>query len=268
MNPQKFDVFGTSVSCISDKDLARCIEHWAASQSDIGHVVCFSDTHGLVKAHDDPSMGQALRTADIVAPDGHPIAWVGRLLYGLSARRLCGPDFLEFLASRSADSGLRHYLFGGKPGVADELAATLQQRHPGIKIVGTDSPPMGISSPQEIEQQLACIIAAKPEVVWIGLGAPKQEIWMAQHRHRLAGMTLCGVGAAFDFHTGRVRRAPAWMQRCGLEWAHRCCSEPRRLAPRYAKTICRFVVLFARQSWRMALSGKLRPDTPQTSPRT
>lgn len=267
MNSRTFDAFGTEVSCISSGQLAQQIESWARAADRVGHVVCFSDTHGIVQGHDSAPMRHALATADIVVPDGHPVAWLGRVLHAMPARRTCGPDFFDLLSSRSPGTGLKHYLYGGKPGVAAELAAILVTRYPGIRIVGVDSPPMGRSSPAATEEQLARITAAAPDVVWVGLGAPKQEIWMAQHRHRLAGITLCGVGAAFDFHTGRVRRAPSWMSRNGLEWAYRWYSEPQRLGPRYRKTIARFFVLLLGQVWRMAWAGALPPKAKQAARR-
>jgi N-acetylglucosaminyldiphosphoundecaprenol N-acetyl-beta-D-mannosaminyltransferase len=251
MSPPSFAVFGTPVSCISDAQLARMIEGWASEPNSAGRVVCFSDAHSIIQGHDHPPMQHALATADIVVPDGYPVAWIGRSLYGLPVERTCGPDFIEYLAERSSTSGLRHYFFGGKPGVADALAKAMQARFPGITIVGAESPPMGPSSPEAIEEQLERINSAGPDVVWIALGAPKQEIWMAKHRDRLPGITLCGVGAAFDFHTGVVPRAPLWMRRHGLEWAYRWSREPKRLGPRYRKTIRRFLVLLAQQAWGM-----------------
>ena len=126
---------------------------------------------------------------------------------------------------------------------------------------------MGASSLVEIGEQLDRILTARPDVVWVGLGAPKQEIWMAQHRNRLPGMTLCGVGAAFDFHTGRVQRAPAWMSRRGLEWIYRWYREPKRLGPRYRKTIVRFLVLLAHQVWQMRGPQCFRAKSKPTASR-
>lgn len=252
MTNTSYNVFGTEVSTLSALELAERIECWSAAPEGKARVVCFSDTHGIVKGHDDPLMRHALTSADHVAADGHPIAWIGRTLHRLPAQTNNGPDFLRLLTSRSPQSGLRHYLFGGKPGVAEELSRTLQAQFPGIVIAGMDTPPMGASSPAELAKQLQRIKEARPDVVWVCLGAPKQEIWMVEHRHRLPGMTLCGVGAAFDFHTGHVQRAPAWMSRHGVEWAYRYYREPKRLGRRYRQTITRFLLLFAAQAWRMA----------------
>jgi N-acetylglucosaminyldiphosphoundecaprenol N-acetyl-beta-D-mannosaminyltransferase len=247
MSGSSFDVFGIPVAGISDQELAARIEGWAGGIA--GHVVCFSDTHSIVKGHDEPAMGMALAQADLVVPDGHPIAWIGRTLFGLPVQRTCGPDFLNCLAARSEQTGLRHYLFGGKAGVAEDLVAVLRARYPDINLAGFESPAIGPASESEVAEQLDRIVAAKPDVVWVGLGAPKQEIWMTRHSPQLPGMTLCGVGAAFDFHTGRIKRAPLWMQNHWLEWLYRCLSEPRRLGPRYLRTGPRFLVLLVQQAW-------------------
>ena len=265
MSGSNFEVFGIPIAGVSGPDLAARIESWAGGSA--GHVVCFSDTHSIVKGHDDAAMGAALAQADLVVPDGHPIAWIGRTLFGLPVQRTCGPDFLDCLAERSQQTGLRHYLFGGRAGVSQELAAVLSKRYPDIAIAGFQSPVFGQATDIEIADQLAQIVAAKPDVVWVGLGAPKQEIWMARHSPQLPGITLCGIGAAFDFHTGRIKRAPVWMQSYALEWLFRCWSEPRRLAPRYLRTAPRFVVLLMQQAWalkRPAGSGVLKSHSVRT----
>lgn len=252
----KFKALGLDIAVTSLDDIATTVEGWAGATKD--RVICFSDVHGVVKGHDDAAMRNALMTADIVSPDGHPVAWIGRMFYGLPAKRACGPDFLDFLASRSPKSGLKHYFFGGKPGVAEELADVLTAKYPGMIVVGTDTPPMGVSTDEQLNEQIKRMIEAKPDVVWVGLGAPKQEIWMAQNRHRLTGITMCGIGAAFDFHTNRVKRAPLWMRERGLEWAYRAFSEPKRLGSRYAKTIPRFAWLLSRQFLQMVSEGSFR----------
>lgn len=241
-----YNVLGTQVAVTSPVGICEQIEAWAGQG--VGRSVCFSDVHGVVKGYDDPKMRAALADADMVCPDGYPVAWVGRLLFGLPAKRTCGPDTLVRLSSRSPESGLRHYFYGGAEGVAEALAEDLQGRFPGLKVVGTGSPPMRPLTREEDQAAVAAILAAKPDVVWIGLGAPKQEIWMHEHKLRLPGITLLAVGAAFDFQTGRVVRAPAWMRSIGLEWLYRAASEPKRLGSRYLKVIPRFIDLIARQA--------------------
>ncbi len=253
---KKYSALGVDITAASMIAVAEHVEAWAGG--DQPHSLCFSDMHGLVKGHDNQDMRRALASADIVSPDGNAVASLGRLLYGLPVRRLCGPDFMEFLIARSPESGLKHYFFGGKPGVAEELAQVFTSRYPGLKVAGTGTPPMGVSTPAELAQQIERMRAARPDVVWVGLGAPKQEIWVAENRHKLPGVTFCAVGAAFDFHTERVKRAPRWMRDNGLEWSYRALSEPRRLGRRYAATIPRFGYLFIRQALQMLGDGSFR----------
>jgi N-acetylglucosaminyldiphosphoundecaprenol N-acetyl-beta-D-mannosaminyltransferase len=253
---KKYNALGVEITAATMTQIAELAEGWVACEEH--HMLCFNDMYGIVKGHDDQEMRRALASADIVCPDGNAIAMVGRLLYGLPVRRLCGPDFMEFLISRSPNSGLRHYFFGGKPGVAEELSRVFISRYPGLRVAGFDTPPMGPSSPEQLEEQLAKMKAAQPDVVWVGLGAPKQEIWVAKNGHRLPGVTFCAVGAAFDFYTNRVRRAPQWMRDHGLEWFYRAASEPRRLGLRYAKTIPRFGYLFVCQAVQMMRDGSFR----------
>jgi N-acetylglucosaminyldiphosphoundecaprenol N-acetyl-beta-D-mannosaminyltransferase len=146
---------------------------------------------------------------------------------------------------RALDAG--HYLYGGAPGVADQLERRLSAKLPGLRVVGVWSPPFTPPTTDELEADLARIQAASPDFVWVGLGAPKQEQWVEEVRGRLRVAGILAVGAAFDFHSGSKRRAPTWMQHSGLEWLFRLASEPRRLRRRYGITNTRFVLLAARE---------------------
>lgn len=235
---QTFDVIGTRVSAVSMRSLTDAVMAWRDDHQ--SHYVCFADANSLLQARDNPDMRAALDAADVVSPDGTPLAIVGRLR-AAPVTKTSGPDFLEALCSATAGNGTRHFFLGGQPGVATSLAAKLTWRFPGLTVVGTYAPPRFPLSAAQNEEMLAAVAAARPDVVWVGLGAPKQEIWMYQNRDRLAGMTLLGVGAAFDFSAGTVKRAPEWMRNAGLEWAYRTLQEPRRLFRRYARTVPRFI---------------------------
>ena len=178
----------------------------------------------------------------LALPDGVPVVWVGKV-EGQVVERVCGPDVMPALLDRSRASNARHYFYGGAPGVADRLAERMQAAYPGLDVVGTYSPPFGVRSAEEEAADVALINAARPDYVWVGLGAPKQDLWSARHRPELDAAVVLAVGAAFDFHSGGLRRAPVWMQRRGLEWLYRLAAEPRRLARRYLVTNTRFVVL-------------------------
>jgi N-acetylglucosaminyldiphosphoundecaprenol N-acetyl-beta-D-mannosaminyltransferase len=192
-------------------------------------------------AQDDAALMASHAEAAMVAPDGMPLVWLGRRA-GHPVERTSGADLMERVLSDSVASGLTHYFLGGKPGVAERLKACFEQRMEGVKIVGAHSPAFGPVSEESMSDMAARVAGANPAVVWIGLSTPKQEFLMREFARRV-NATFIGVGAAFDFHTGAVKRAPLWMRRSGLEWLHRLASEPKRLWRRYLVLAPRFVVL-------------------------
>jgi N-acetylglucosaminyldiphosphoundecaprenol N-acetyl-beta-D-mannosaminyltransferase len=201
----------------------------------------FATAHTIVEAHDDPRLRNALARG-LVQPDGMPLVWLGRRA-GLPVERVCGPDFLPALVERGVAEGRTHYFLGGAPGVPEALADRLAARFPGMRVAGTMSPPFRGLTVEEEDAIVEKVNAAGPDYVWVGLGAPKQDLWVAEHRPRLRAAALLAVGAAFDFHAGTRRRAPGWMQRTGTEWLYRLITEPRRLAGRYTRVNARFLQL-------------------------
>jgi N-acetylglucosaminyldiphosphoundecaprenol N-acetyl-beta-D-mannosaminyltransferase len=190
-----------------------------------------------------------------VVPDGQPLVWALNAL-GHDASRVYGPDLMARYCERSAGTGTRMYLYGGRSqGALVELALQLRRRYPGLKIVGGYSPPYRSLDDEERDWITKEINSSGADVVWVGTGQPKQEIWMHEMRERLDAPMLIGVGAAFDFHAGLVPQAPDWMQAAGLEWAYRLSKEPRRLWKRYARYNPRFVAGFARQYGRVRRNG-------------
>jgi N-acetylglucosaminyldiphosphoundecaprenol N-acetyl-beta-D-mannosaminyltransferase len=218
---------------------------WASSSE--AHRVHFATVHSVVEAQDDPALMITFETADMVTADGMPLVWIARHRGAAHAERVCGPDIMLELCDRGRSTSLRHFFLGGAPGIPEQLAARLADRFPGLLVVGTESPPFRALSPDEDAALVDRINAARPNVVWIGLGSPKQELWAADHQDRLEAGILLPVGAAFDFHSGRIRRAPRWMQRTGLEWLFRLAMDPGRLVRRYVITNSRFVVLLFRE---------------------
>jgi N-acetylglucosaminyldiphosphoundecaprenol N-acetyl-beta-D-mannosaminyltransferase len=218
----------------------------------------FCNVHSVVEASRDPALRNVYESAQMVAMDGMPLVWVARWRGSRRAERVSGPDVLLTLCDEGRSSGLRHFFIGGAPGVPDALAANLQARFPGIQVVGAISPPFHRLSDVEDDELVSTINAARPQVVWIGLGAPKQERWAADHQSRLNAPVLLPVGAAFNFFSGRVRRAPRWMQRAGLEWSFRLAMEPRRLLARYMSTNTRFILGLANEE--IARLGSRRTD--------
>ncbi|HYN70699.1 MAG TPA: WecB/TagA/CpsF family glycosyltransferase [Candidatus Eisenbacteria bacterium] len=209
----------------------------------------FATAHSLVEAHDSPALQDAL-AGGLVEPDGMPVVWLARRA-SRPAERVCGPDFMPALIGAGLRRERSHFFYGGGPGVPEGLAARFAERYPGLRIAGTLSPPFRPLSAAEDEAIVAEINAARPDYVWVGLGAPKQDLWVAEHRPRLDAAALLAVGAAFDFHAGRRRRAPRWMQRTGTEWLFRLVTEPRRLAGRYTRVNARFVALVVREWLRV-----------------
>jgi N-acetylglucosaminyldiphosphoundecaprenol N-acetyl-beta-D-mannosaminyltransferase len=210
--------------------------------------VCAVSVHGLTSALDEPEMAKVYRGAKLVLPDGMPVVWAANLLGASLSGRVYGPELMLRFSERCAESGHRVWLYGGRDqGSLAQLALNLRRRFPGINIVGGYSPPFRPMTDEEEDALVDQINDARPDVLWVGIGAPKQDRWMAHMRDRLDVPVMCAVGAAFDFHSGRISQAPAWMQRRGLEWVYRLAQEPRRLFPRYLRANPRFIVAFARQ---------------------
>jgi N-acetylglucosaminyldiphosphoundecaprenol N-acetyl-beta-D-mannosaminyltransferase len=219
--------------------------------------VCVAATHTVMAAQDDPELRSAVLGADFTVPDGQPLVWALRLLGHDVRDRVYGPTLMDEACARAARTGQRFYLYGGRDhGALSQLARMLRLRHPGLRIVGGHVPPFRPLTEAEEEAVAADIDRSGADVVWVGIGVPKQEKWMARMRPRLSAPVLIGVGAAFDFHAGLVPQAPNWLQRLGLEWAFRLGHEPRRLWRRYLRYNPRFVAGFARQYAR----SRLRPS--------
>lgn len=239
------NVLGVGVHAI---DLPRAVSiiESAVRQGRKGYV-CVTSVHGVMEAQRDRAFRDILNDAMLVTPDGMPTVWVGRMQGNSAMQRVFGPDLMVEVCRRSAATGIRHFFYGGKPGVADELAEQLRRRFEGIKVVGTFAPPF---RPLERSEQLALekqLETALPDIVWVGLSTPKQEKFMAANFQRLSTTIMVGVGAAFDIHTGRLKDAPHWIKDAGLQWAHRLCQEPGRLWKRYLLNNSAFVAAIGLQ---------------------
>jgi N-acetylglucosaminyldiphosphoundecaprenol N-acetyl-beta-D-mannosaminyltransferase len=211
-------------------------------------IVCAVAVHAVTVGYSDAAMRQALRQSTLVLPDGMPVVWAANLMGERLRDRVYGPELMKRYSQRCADRGHRVWLYGGRDEAAlRQLVDNLRRDHSGIDIVGGYSPPFRPLGPKEEEALVERINGARPDVLWVGIGVPKQELWMARMRHRLEVPVMCGVGAAFDFHGGRVSQAPPWMQQRGLEWIYRITQEPRRLLPRYLYYNPRFVIGVLRQ---------------------
>ena len=210
--------------------------------------ICVAAVHTVMACQEDPELREAVVGADFTVPDGQPLVWAMNALGHDLPSRVYGPELMERACARAARTGQKMYLYGGRnQGALVQLALNLRRRHPGLRIVGGYAPPFRDLTAEEEAAIVDEINRSGAEVVWVGIGVPKQEKWMARMRHRLTAPVLVGVGAAFDFHAGLVPQAPESIQRMGLEWAYRLAHEPRRLWKRYARYNPRFVTGFARQ---------------------
>ena len=210
--------------------------------------VCAVAVHAVMVAQRDPEMRRALLGSALTVPDGMPLVWAANMLGEQLENRVYGPELMSRYSDRCAETGHRVWLYGGRDqGSLVQLALSLRRKHPGIKIVGGYSPPFRDLTEEEETALAAQINAQKPDVLWVGIGVPKQEKWMARMRERLDVPVMCAVGAAFDFHAGRISQAPNWMQNRGLEWTYRIAQEPRRLLPRYVYYNPRFLGAFTKQ---------------------
>ena len=212
------------------------------------HQVTTVNVDFIVNALDDPQLRRVLQESDLAVPDGMPVVWGSRLLGAPLRERVAGADLVPALAARAAQEGYRMFLFGSADGVAERAAALLEHRYPGAAVTGTAGPlfrRVDDMDPQVLEE----IRAARPDILCVALGHPKQERWIARHRAALGVPVMIGVGGTLDFLVGAKRRAPVWMRRSGLEWAHRVATEPRRLAGRYARDLTHYFPLVLQQAW-------------------
>lgn len=241
--PPRVPILGVPVHMITLPDAVTLAAGWVRRGERA--YTCHADARSILEARDHPEVRRAFDAAHLVGADGMPLVWLGRMR-GHAVGRVYGPDFMEALISqgvRREQRPFRHFFFGSSTPVLDRLVDRLRRHYPGLAVAGTLSPPMGQWDEETEAEHIAIIDRAKPDIVWVSLGAPRQDLWMARNRSRLAAPLLCGVGAAFDFLSGSKPQAPVWLRRTGLEWMFRLATEPRRLSGRYLQTVPRFAVL-------------------------
>ncbi|MGN0514177.1 MAG: WecB/TagA/CpsF family glycosyltransferase [Lachnospiraceae bacterium] len=207
-----------------------------------GKYICVSNVHTTVMSHDNPSYNKVQNGAAMALPDGKPLSVESRKRGHTNASRVTGPDLMTELFKLSGQRPLRHYFYGGKEETLTMLEKNLREKYPDICIAGMYSPPFRKLTEEEDKEDVDRINAARPDIVWIGLGAPKQENWMYEHQGCINAVTI-GVGAGFDYHAGTIKRAPKWMQKMSLEWLYRLLQAPKRLFKRYLTTNFRYLYL-------------------------
>jgi N-acetylglucosaminyldiphosphoundecaprenol N-acetyl-beta-D-mannosaminyltransferase len=241
-----YSVLGVRVNATQIPMLIQQMESWI-DRRDSGHLMVFANVHVIVEAQHDPAFKNLLNESCTV-PDGKPLIWLGRKAGFALARRVYGPDLmLDFLTATG--SKYRHFFYGGAPGVAEDMARIAKLNFE-TNVVGVYSPPFRPLTPEEDAQVVEMINASGVDVVWVGLGCPKQEKWAYQHLEKLKVPILAAVGQAFDIHSGRAKQAPSWMREHGLEWIYRLCSEPRRLWKRYLVYNSEFIIRLMLQPFR------------------
>ncbi len=245
-DPAAVEILGVPLALIDYEHTLQWMDAAVAARRKA--YVCVAAVHTVMLFQEDPELREAVLASSFTVPDGQPLVWAMNALGARITRRVYGPDLMAKACARAATTGTRMFLYGTKGEAAlAGLTRTLEARYPGLRIVGGHPPVFRPLSAGEQAEVAAKINASGADVVWVGLGVPRQEKWMHAMRGRLDAPVLVGVGAAFDFHAGTVRQAPAWLQRLGLEWAFRLAMEPRRLWRRYAKYNPLFVLGFARQ---------------------
>lgn len=225
-------VLGTRLYALQIPELISAVEDWIRLRQP-ARAVFFANAHVVSEGLRDCAFRAVLEGADVIVPDGSPLIWIGRRKGFDLPRRVYGPDFLLEFCRDTYSRGHAHFFYGGAPGVAESLAERLQSEFPGLKIAGTFSPPFRKLTPEEDQTILSMINHSGADLLWVGLGAPKQENWIHQHKQSLRVPAILAVGQAFDIHSGRRRPVPRVLAASGLEWLYRLVLEPRRLWRRY-----------------------------------
>ncbi len=233
------DILGVKVSAVNMSRAVDTAARWIRTGRP-GYI-CVTGVHGVMEAQKSPEFREILNRAMMNTPDGMPMSWVGRLQGFDDMDRVFGPDFMSAMCQFSLKRGLRHFLYGGQPGVAEKLKQALEKKFPGLQVVGTYTPPFRDLNAAEEGALLAQVQNSKPHILWVGMSTPKQERFMAQYVDWLQVPLLVGVGAAFDYHTGLIRDCSTWIKRAGLQWLHRLAQDPKRLWRRYLRNNPAFV---------------------------
>lgn len=249
----RFDAIDTPVDLINADDLLAAVG--AAVELRKKQRIIFCNVSTVVACRQNQKLSAAVREAEVISPDGMPLVWLAKLKRNRRIERVDGPSFIKTAMAHGIEPGWRHYLYGGSPEVLSQLIRNLQEDLPGLMIVGAESPPFREMSEAEQSAAIERINSACPDFVWVGLGMPKQELWMARYRKAIDAPLLLGVGAAFDFHAGATKRAPVWMQRTGLEWSHRLLQEPQRLWKRYLTANVLFLYFVAADLLQALIPG-------------
>ena len=259
----RMNVLGVNLSPINMPMALVALETWISHREP--HYVTVTPAHAVMDAYRDPGLRRIFNAAGMTTPDGMAVVWILRLRGHPQVSRVYGPDLVLETCRAGLERGYRHFLYGGDEGVASMLADKLRAHFPGLSIVGTHTPPFRELTEEEDIAVVDRINRASPDIVWVGLSTPKQERWMAAHLGRIQAPVMIGIGAAFDFLSGRKPQAPKWMQRSGLEWLFRLGTEPRRLWPRYRQYPLFIVLVLAQLLGLKKFPESADPSAPPLS---
>ena len=265
-NPQRANVLGVGIDVVDmEQALARVAD---ALKSRRKGYVCFANVHGVMEAQRDPALENIYAGAMLAAPDGMPTVWVGRHQGHKNMVRVAGPDLMFEVISREEFQGYSHFLCGGKDGIAQELCDQLTVRCPEVQIIGAYTPPFGPMSQEQEKELVAVIDRLKPDIIWVGISTPKQERFMARYLPMLDTTLMFGVGAAFDFHTGRIADCDNWIKKAGLQWLHRLIQDPKHLWKRYLRNNPTFILYSLLQMTGLKSYHLQQPTEVTTTPAT
>jgi N-acetylglucosaminyldiphosphoundecaprenol N-acetyl-beta-D-mannosaminyltransferase len=238
----RVNILGVGVSALNIPKSVSLVNSFLTT-SNKGYI-CVTGMHGIMEAQADPDFLRLQNNSFLTTPDGMPTVWIGHLTGHNDMQQVSGADFMLQVCKSSVHTGSRHFLYGGKPGVAERLRDVLTERFPGLKIVGTYTPPFRPLNPTEEADLHQRLLEAQADILWCGISTPKQERFMAKYIELMPVKLMVGVGAAFDINAGLLKDSPQWIKKCGLQWAHRLWQEPRRLWRRYLLNIPRFIWLY------------------------
>jgi N-acetylglucosaminyldiphosphoundecaprenol N-acetyl-beta-D-mannosaminyltransferase len=231
--PKTLRLLGLNLNCISYDDMFRIFDHWLRADSNRGFSVALINAYGSVSGLLDLRVRQLYQEADLLGVDGRPFLYLARLLRNTKSDQLCAPEMILQCARVAPSRGYKFFLYGGRPGYLERMSTFLKAVNPSLAISGTYCPPFRDLTPEEDQEVCRMIKASGANMIWVGLGSPKQDFWIRQHRDKLPGCIFIASGATFDFYSGRIRRAPSWCSNSGLEWLYRLSQDPRRLWKRY-----------------------------------
>jgi N-acetylglucosaminyldiphosphoundecaprenol N-acetyl-beta-D-mannosaminyltransferase len=243
----KMNILGIKMDCISYGDMHRIFQVWLSDKESRSHSLALINVNCCVSALFDKSLVGLYNSADIVGIDGMPFLRWARAFYNKDADRFYAPDLMLEAARKSEECGYTFFLYGGSPGAPDKMEQYLREKFGEIRVVGKYSPPFRALTEEEDQEVCDMINAVKPDIVWVGLGSPKQDVWISEHREKIRGSILVASGATFDFFSGRIKQAPEWVRNSGFEWLYRLSKDFRRLWVRYTLYNLVFVTMFSLQ---------------------